>query len=889
MTGLPTGTVTFLFSDIEGSTRLLQRLGLGYAGVLTQHQALLRAAWSAHGGYEVDTQGDSFFVAFPTARDALAAAVEAQRALAGASWPEGGTVRVRMGLHTGAPQPVGDHYVGLDVHRAARIAAAGHGGQMLLSEATRALVEHDLPVGALLRGLGVHRLKDLPQAEPLYQLVLDGLPSDFPPLRTLHAPPNNLPIQPTALLGREEMVATVTALLQRDQVRLVTLTGPGGIGKTRLSIQVAAEVGETFPDGVWFVRLSRLTDPALALPTVAQTLGLREAGGQPIAQTLRDYVRDKRFLLVLDNFEQLVEAAPDVAGLLDAGPRLKALVTSRVVLRLRGEKEVAVPPLPLAAPAHRPRVEQLAQSSAVALFVARAQDARPTFQLTAANAAAVAEICAQLDGLPLAIELAAARVKLLPPAALLARLTSRLTLLVGGARDLEERQQTMRATIGWSEALLSPEERRLFRRLAIFVGSGTIEAAEAVCAAPEDAEPLGLVVLDGVAALVDQSLAQQREEGEEGGAGRFGLLHVIREFGLERLEESGEAETLRRGHAEYYLELVEGAEPELTGPRAGAWLDRLEREHDNVRAALSWARERGEEELGLRLAAAVWRFWWVRGYLSEGRGWLEDPLGAADPGRTRHDLSARVRARALSAAGYLAAWQGDYGPATAWLERGMAQAREAGDLRTLAAALNSLGIVASHQRHLDAAAAQIAESLEVARQAGDQWGSNRAQGNLGFIAYFRGDTETAARLLEEPLAFSRQVDDREFLGVLLALAGSIARKRGQLVQAGALQQEALTLHWGMGNLHRVAETLEMLAATAGAMDEGKIAARLLGTAAALRETIGLPQPVFWRTDTEAAVAPVHAAMGDEAWATALADGRALSLGEAVAKALAGIG
>jgi predicted ATPase/class 3 adenylate cyclase len=544
---LPEGTITFLFTDIEGSTRLLQRLRDAYAVALGEHQALLRAAFAAHAGAEVDTQGDAFFVAFTTAPAAVAAAVEATHSLAAhPSWPQGQAVRVRMGLHTGTPQLVGDHYVGLDVHRAARIAAAGHGGQILLSETTRHLVECDLPAGVTLRDLGAHRLKDLQQPERLTQLVLPDLPADFPPLKTLDTHQHNLAIQPTPLLGRAQELATMTAQLEREDARLVTLTGSAGIGKTRLAMQVAAELVDVFADGVWFVRLSRLVDASLVLPTIAQTLGLTEQGSQPLAALLRAHLAEKRLLLVLDNFEQVVGAALEVATLLETSPGLRVLVTSRVPLRLRGEREYPLPPLPLPKQEHLPP-EALSQYAAVALFIERARGAKPDFVVTAANAPAIAQICAQLDGLPLALELAAARVKVLPPEALLSRLSRSLHVLSGGARDLEERQQTMRAAIAWSEALLAPEEQVLFRWLAVFVGGSTLEAAEAICAPQaEGGAPLGLDLLEGLSTLVDHSLVQQREEGSEP---RFGMLHVIREYALEQLETSGEAEALRLAHA----------------------------------------------------------------------------------------------------------------------------------------------------------------------------------------------------------------------------------------------------------------------------------------------------------------------------------------------------
>jgi predicted ATPase/class 3 adenylate cyclase len=881
MAQLPSGTVTFLFTDIEGSTKLLQRLGDDYARVLGEHQALLRAAFAAQGGAEVDTQGDAFFVAFPSAPEAVAAAAQGTRALANHPWPEGTSLRVRMGLHTGTPQLVGDHYVGLDVHRAARIGSAGHGGQILLSQTTRALVEHALPTGATLRELGAHRLKDLQYPEQIYQVVLPGLPADFPPLKTLDAHLHNLPIQPTPLLGREEQLAALVAWLRRDNVRLVTVTGPGGIGKTRLALQVAVELIEAFADGVWFVRLSRLVDPSLVVPTIAQTLGLKEAGSQPIAELLRTHLADQHLLLVLDNFEQVVGAAPEVAGLLETSLGAKLLVTSRLPLRLRGEQVYPVPPLSLATPGHLPPLDRLTQYAAVALFLARAQAARPDFLVTAANAQAIAEVCTRLDGLPLAIELAAARVRLLPPEALLARLTSQLKLLTGGARDLEARQQTMRAAIAWSEDLLSVAERTLFRRLAVFVGGCTLEAAEAICASPEGAAPLRLDVLEGLAALVDQSLVQQREEG---GEPLFGMLQVIREYALEQLEASGEAEALRRAHAAELVVLVERAEPQLTGPEAGTWLERLEREHDNLRAALGWAQERGEAETGLRLVAALWRFWEARGHLREGRAWAEGVL-ALESGVGAGHADAVVRARAFYAGGVLAMWQGDHAAAGTWLEQAETLGRAAGDLRTAARALNVLGVAASNQGDTEQAAAYFEKSLALMRIVGNQSGIAVALNNLGDAAYYQGDLEQAAVAFTEALALSRQSGDRARIATCLGNLGWVARRRGAVAQAEALGRESLALYREVGDLRRCAGGLEHLATTAAVAGHGERAARLLGAAAAQREALGTPQGVREREDTERAVAAAQAALGDEAWAAAVAAGAALSLAEAVSEAL----
>jgi predicted ATPase/class 3 adenylate cyclase/Tfp pilus assembly protein PilF len=885
MAELPTGTVTFLFTDIEGSTQLLQRLGEVYAQALGESQALLRAAFAAHDGAEVDTQGDAFFVAFPTAPAAVAAAADATQALAEHPWPDGATLWVRMGLHTGAPQLVGDHYVGLDVHRAARIAAAGHGGQILLSQTTSALVAHNLPEGASLRHLGTHRLKDLREPETLSQLTLPGLPADFPPLKTLDHQRHNLAVQPTPLLGREEALAAVGALLRRDDVRLVTLTGPGGIGKTRLALQVAADVLDAFPDGVWFVRLSRLTDPELVVPTIAQTLGLKERGSQPIAEALREHLQAKRLLLALDNFEQVVGAATDLAALLAASPGLTALVTSRLPLHLRAEREYALGPLPLPplpAPGHRLPPERLSQYAAVALFIERAQAARADFAVTAANAPAIAEICARLDGLPLAIELAAARVRLLPPDALLARLAQGLHLLSGGARDLEARQQTMRATIAWSEALLTPEERVLFQRLAVFVGGCALEAAEAVCAAPAGAAPLQRDLFDGLAALVEQSLAQQREAG---GEPRFGLLQVIREYALERLEASGDTEALRRAHAAFFMTLAEQAELELTGPEQGAWLSRLEGEHDNLRAALSWAREQGETETGLRLAAAVWRFWVARGSLREGRGWVERLLAQDGTQEGAQAAPERARARALLVAGFLALWQNDFAAAETWLQQAVALAQVVDDQRSAAQALSNLGILASRQGDLARAAARYEESLAFFRQLDDRQLIAVSLGNLADLAVHQGDLARGVALFDESLALFRQIGDQGNVAVTLSNRGWVARKQGDLAQAETLQREGLALARELGDLYQCAAGLEHLASTAGAAGQGARAARLWGAATPVREALSAPQPSDERADTEAAVAPARAALGEEQWATAFAAGRALSLEEAIAEAL----
>ncbi len=515
MADLPSGIVTFLFTDIEGSTPVWEREPDQMRLALARHDAILRTTIANHGGHAFKTIGDAFQASFAFPIQALAAALAAQRALAAQTWETSEPIRVRMGVHVGpAVAEDTDYHTTHTLNRVARIMAAGHGGQILLSEEVADLVRRDLPTDVTLRDIGQHRMKGLTHLEHLFQLVAPDLPAAFPPLKTLDHHPNNLPLQPTLLIGREKESASVCALLRRADIRLVTLTGPGGTGKTRLALQTAAELIDEFSDGAWFVNLAPISDPDLVATTIAQTLGVREAGGQPLAERLNEYLRSKQLLLVLDNFEQVVEAARLLGALLVAAPNLKALVTSREPLHLAGEHEYAVPPLALPDPQALPPLDRLIEYAAVQLFLVRAQAVKADFAVTHANAPVIAAICARLDGLPLAIELAAARVKLLPPHALLARLDQKLKLLTGGARDLPTRQQTIRNTIDWSYDLLDAGEKTLFTRLGVFVGGRTLEAAEAVCNADGD---LRIDVLDGLVALLDKSLLKpSRRRGPQG-------------------------------------------------------------------------------------------------------------------------------------------------------------------------------------------------------------------------------------------------------------------------------------------------------------------------------------------------------------------------------------
>jgi predicted ATPase/class 3 adenylate cyclase len=875
--------VTFLFTDIEGSTRLLQELGEQYADLLREQRRLLRAAFQERGGREIDTAGDAFFVAFDRARDAVAAAVAAQRSLAQHSWPGGRAVRVRMGLHTGEPTFSAGSYIGLDVHRASRICAAGHGGQVLLSQTTRELVQQSLPEGASLRDLGPHQLKDLRQPEHLFQIIVPDLPAEFPPLKTRTGTPNNLPAQPDELIGREVEVGAIRQLLLGETARAVTLTGPGGTGKTRLALQIAVSLKDNFPDGVYLVALAPLTDSGLLASSIAMTLGILENPTRPVVESVKDSLQRKQTLLVLDNFEQVVAAAPVVADLLAACPGVKVLITSRIVLHLSGEHEYPVAPLKLPEAGRQLAPEALERYPAIALFVRRSRAVKPTFGLSSGNAVAVAQICAHLDGLPLAIELAAARIKILTPQAILDRLGSPLDFLKGGARDLPARHQTLRHAIGWSYDLLADDEKAFFRRIAVFTGGCSLEAVEQVSGgvgAP------GADALDAVTALVDKSLLRQ-EEGP-GTEPRFVMLGTIREYGLECLKAAGEWESARRAHAMFFLELAERAEAELTGPRQPLWLDRLEADHNNLRAALSWAEEQGEIELGLRLGAALWRFWVTRGHMLEGRQRLQRLL-ALPGGEARTSARARVlhglgtviyeisdyaqarpileeglsiwrevgnqrgMAAALSSLGWLAIEIGDIGVARSLSEEALLLNRELGEKRGVAVALFNLGSVALQQSDYPAALSLFQESLALRREIGDRRGCAYVQVSMGWVERQRGNHDQADAILGEALALFRELNDKQLISWALAHRGVVAFDVGEYDRAQALLEESLALAREVGNKVIIATAFNHLADVLRSQGKVALALPLLEEGISLFREIGsgygLPSALLSRGDT----------------------------------------
>jgi predicted ATPase/DNA-binding SARP family transcriptional activator len=784
------GTVSFLFTDIEGSTSLLHELGERYAEALAAHRRLLREAFARHHGHEIDTQGDAFFVGFESARDAVAAALEAQRALTAHRWPDGQDLRVRMGIHTCEARPAGEGYVGIGVHRGARICAAGHGGQILVSHTTRELLAEEPLEEVTLCDLGPHRLKDLTQAERIFQLVAEGLEQEFPPLDTLDARPTNLPTQPTALIGRERELAQVRDRLASDEFAILTLTGPGGTGKTRLALQAAADSLGHFPSGTFFVALAPVSDPELVVPTIAQVLGLRVPRGRALMQVLADYLAERKLLLVLDNVEHLVAAAPAVAKLVAEAPGLKILATSREPLHVSGERVFPVPPLEV------PEIglgdwDVIAANEAVGLFVERAQAIRPDFELTEANADAVATISRSLDGLPLAIELAAARVVLFPPAALLARLDERLTVLTGGARDRPQRHQTLRATLDWSYDLLSEPRRRLFARLAVFAGGWTLEAAEIVCNGD-------LEVLDGLASLIDKSLVRLEGSEEEP---RFAMLETVREYALEKLRESGEERELRDRHLAWSLAFAERAEPELRGPEQKAWLDRLHAELDNFRAAFDWSQTQEETEASLRLGSALLEFWIVRADWGEGREWVERALalpGEADPA---------VRTQALRAAAELADVLSDYAAATRHFEESLVMARALGDRRAIAEALMGLAHEAERVGRGASARPLLEESVTIFRELGDEPSLARS---LGGLAWLEQDYRRARRIWNETLAIRRRLGNRESVGWAVLQVGFSAQCEGDYAAATAAYEECLSIGRELGYKRLIARSLTQL-------------------------------------------------------------------------------
>jgi predicted ATPase/class 3 adenylate cyclase len=852
---LPSGTVTLLFTDIEGSTVLAERLGDRWPTLLGEHNRILREAFSARGGVELGAEGDALFVAFTSAGDAAAAAADAQRALAAHGWPPDGSIRVRMGLHTGEPTATADGYVGLDMHRAARVAAAAHGAQVLLSQTTRDLLPETLD-GLTFRDLGDHRLKDLTGPQRLHQLCIGGLGADFPPPRSLEGRVTNLPAQPTPLVGRDQELEAVRTLLLAEDTRMVTLTGPGGTGKTRVALQVAADAVDEFPEGVYGVLLAPVMDPEVVPSELARALGIEEVPTQPIVEALKAGLAGRRTLILFDNFEHVGAAAPLLADLLSACPRLKLLVTSREPLRLAAERQYPVPPLP--------------ESEAVMLFVERARAVRPDFELTDETAPIVAEICERVDGLPLAVELAAAWSKVLPPPALLRRLERRLELPASRSADVPARQSTLREAIAWSYDLLPDEERRLHARLSVFMGGCTVEAAERV--ADPDGE-LGLDVLEGIASLVDRSLLRESEDDE--GEPRFGMLATIREFAREHLRETGEEDDLLRRHAQDFARFAEEAR---TGLRHGdqlLWFGRLEREHDNLRAALDSSAASGDEETALRLGGALGWFWYAHGHALEGCARLTDLLARTEK------APEELRAPAMYALGVLLDQRGEHGEAADLVEQSLAVFREHREQENVARALNSLGGIKRALGELDSARSLLADSITARRELGDEPGTAAGLTNLGSVAFEQGDLDEAESLFHEAITLDRAHANDWGAAVALDGLAAVVLERGDYDRANEVVRETLMWAQRLADKELIAFALEKAAVLAAAEGNAARAGRLAGAADALRESAGFERSRF---DREWLDRHLGAASGEE-FEGARVTGRALEPEEALGEAM----
>ena len=870
MVDLPRGTVAFIFTDIEGSTVRWERDREAMAAAVDRHLAIIHSAVATNGGIHFKTVGDSVQVAFPTTAKAIAAALDAQRRLLAEDWSAVGGLPVRMALHVGEADPnlQGD-YLAAPLNRLARLLATGYGGQILLSQAVQHLSNGALPPEVDLIDLGEHRLRDLLEPEHIFQLRHPMLPDRFPPLKSLGNRPTNLPLQPTPLLGREADTADVTRLLRDPSVRLLNLTGPGGIGKTRLAVQAATDLLEDFSDGVFFVSLAPLTDASLVPGAIVEALGMREAGDRPLPERLQQFLATKHLLLILDNVEHVAEAAPLIGDLLGSAPALKVLTTSRVPLHLRAEWEHPVPPLGLPSLRPLPPLEQLTRYPSVRLFLERARAVKPGFTIDSGNAHAVAKICHRLDGLPLAIELAAARTRMLAPHALLARLGGSLPLLTGGARDLPARQQTLRETIAWSHDLLTANEQTLFRRLAVFAGGAPFEAIEPVATAESEVDVFG-----GLEQLVEHSLVRQEDALD--GEPRFSMLETIREFALEQLAAGGEEVAVRAEHMAWCLRLVEPVERGVHGPFGAsdlAWLNQIDLEHHNIRAALTWAHKRSEAQLVVRFTAALARFWRVRGYLHEGRSWVEVALAYGDTG----DPSTRLRL--LQGAGLIAIALGDYPWAAALGEEGASLARQPGTSGSAGLSVHLLGVVALDQGQ-HAQAAKLFEEAQVLYQAdGEMAWRPVALSHLGLATAEMGDEPRAVALWEEVLAHE---ENRFAVAYALQHLGAVLGRRGEFRAAAERFQQSLAVWQELGDTWYLASCLGGVAAVAAACREWEKAAKLLGAAEVLRETSGGTLRPRERTLHEETVAAVSAALHDRDFAAALADGRAMALADVIA-------
>nr|WP_309697143.1 tetratricopeptide repeat protein [Armatimonas sp.] len=878
MRNLPAGTVTFLFTDIEGSTKLWEAQPEAMQAALVRHDALLRDAIETHNGHVFKTIGDAFCAAFPTATEAITAALAAQLTLTSEPWPEQIPLKVRMALHTGAVESRNDDYFGQPLNRVARLLATGHGGQTLLTLATQELVRDALPSQTQFRDLGAHQLKDLARAEQIYQMQHPALADTFPALKSLSTHPNNLPQQVTSFIGREEELEIVEKLLAKN--KLLTLTGAGGSGKSRLSLQVAADLLERFPEGAFLVELAPLTDPNFVAQTVASVLQVKEEPGKPILTTLTEQLKTKHLLLLLDNCEHVLDACARLADALMRGcPSVQILATSREGLGITGEATYRVPSLSLPDPKQSQTPESLSHFEAVRLFIDRALQTQPSFRVTNENAPALASVCFHLDGIPLAIGLAAARARSLSVEEINSKLDQRFRLLTGGSRTALPRQQTLRALIDWSYDLLSETEKKVLERLAVFAGGWTLEAAEAVCAS-DDVEDWE--VLDHLTSLTDKNLviAEQKH-----GHTRYQLLETVRQYARDRLQERGGGEVWCERHLAYFVDLAEQAEPQMSRQEQSIWYTRLETEHDNFRAALTWACKDGSDpESGLQLVGCLWRFWYNRAD-SEGRVWCQLALEIEGKRIRRHAEVLRRHAEVLNGAGTLAYGQGDYTAAHSLYEESLTLHRDQGNRWGIATSLSNLGTLSRDQGNYTAARALFEESLALHRELGKDWGAASALHNLGNVARLQEDYPLAHSLLGESLALWQEMGAQGNSALALGSLGLLAIEQCDSTAARALYEKSLTLTYELGNRRFLADLLEGLGGIALAESAPGRTARLKGAAALLREQLGVgiapPDQRWFDQWTDEA----RAALGADAFALAWAEGRTLTLEQVIALAL----
>ena len=827
-----TGTYTFVFTDIEGSTRLLRALGSDYQQVLRAHDRIIVDAAEAAGGEAFGSEGDAQSLVFTDAAAAVHAATDALRAIETHDWPEGGGVRVRMGIHSGEARRDESGFVGLSLHETARISAAAHGGQVLLSPATTELVRGRLPDGVELCDLGQHHLRDVDGPVRLHQLCIDGLQQEFPALRTRAMARISLPAALTSFVERDEVEAVV-ALAQ--EARLLTLTGPGGTGKTRLAIAAAERLADRFEGGTYFVALDAVNEPQLVIPEIITALGVGSGTDTPFERLTR-YLHDRSVLLVLDNLEQVIDASGEIGRVIAACPRLSILATSRIPLRVYGEQAFPVPALPLPTQGELVDIAALSEVASVRLFEERARAARPSFRLDANNAADVADIVARLDGLPLAIELAAARIRMLPPAALRARLADRLGTLTGGMRDRPGRQRTLRGAIAWSYDLLDEPERRLFARFGAFAGAAAMSQIEAICGPQEE---IGRDVFSGTESLLEQSLLRL-VDGEDDDP-RLAMLATIREYARERLTEGGEATRIERRHAEVYLALAEDAAPKLLGPEAARWNDRLELDHDELRAALDWTVASGEVESSLRLVIALWRFWQIRGHLYE----AEDRVHAVLAMPAVADQPAELQARGHLAAGGVTYWRLQEAATRQHYEAALGLARQTDDRALLAECLYNAGFMPvieglrSGVERMPGSTPYFEEALAIYRELDDQGGIGRTSWSMAIQAAARGEVEAARELLAASLRAARSVDDMYQIGWALHLLGLSDVVVGDLEAASRHLRESLDIWVRSGDMSAL--TLLLIDAVIVARARGDLACswRLVGAEERLRLVTGV--------------------------------------------------